>query len=106
MLHLYRSISRKISSTLPAALSVLTFPVAMVMSSLPRSLAPVAHLSFLPWCQTGNAVVVSGRDRSGMDIISFVGGVSWEYLSPAVPTPLQTAGLRRVISPRRLSSWT
>ena len=80
MIHLYRSISCKSSSTLPAALRVLTFQVAMVMSSLPRSLAPVAHLSFLPWCPTGNAVVVPGRDRSGMDILSFVavtGGVSW-----------------------------
>ena len=39
----------KCSSTLPAALQrVLTFHVAMVMSSLPRSLAPVAHLSFPP----------------------------------------------------------
>ena len=39
MLHLYRSISCKRSSTLPAALRVLTFHVAMVMSSLPRGLA-------------------------------------------------------------------
>ena len=78
MLHLYRSIS-----TLPAALRVLTFHAAMVMTSLPRSLAPVAHLSFPPWCPTGNAVVVPGRDRSGMNILSFVaviGGVSWAYL--------------------------
>ena len=83
MLHLYRSISCNSSSTLPAALRVLTFHVATVMSSLPRSLAPVAHLSFPPWCPTGNAVVVSGRDRSGMDILSFVAvicGVSWAYL--------------------------
>ena len=53
------------------------------MSSLPQSLAPVAHLSFPPWCPTGNVIVVPGRDRSGMDILSFVaviGGVSWVYL--------------------------
>ena len=83
MRHLYRSISCKSSSTLPAALTVLTFHVAMVMSSLPRSLAPVVHLSFPPWCPTENAVVVPGRDRSGMDILSFVavtGGVSRAYL--------------------------
>ena len=70
-------------STLPAALRVLTFHVETVMSSLPRSLSPVAHLSFPPWCPTGNAVVVPGRDRSGMDILSFfavIGGVSWAYL--------------------------
>ena len=42
------------------------------MSSLPRSFALVAYLSFPPWCPTGNAVVVPGRDRSGMDILSFV----------------------------------
>ena len=69
--------------TMVMALRVLTFNVAMVMSSLSRSLAPVAHLSFPPWCPTGNAVVVPGRDRSGMDILSFVaviGGVSWAYL--------------------------
>ena len=42
MRHLYRSISCKSSSTLPAALRVLTFHVSMVISSLPPSLAPVA----------------------------------------------------------------
>ena len=41
MLHLYRFISCEISSTLPAALRVLTSYVAMVMSSLPLSLAPI-----------------------------------------------------------------
>ena len=83
MLHLFRSILFKSPSSLPAALRVLTFHVAMVMSSLPRSLAPVAHVSFPPWCPTGKAVVVPGRDRSGMDMLSFVaviGGVSGAYL--------------------------
>ena len=83
MPHLYQSISYKSSSTLPAAHRVLTFQVAIEMSSRPRSLARVAHLPFPPWCPTGNVVVVPGHDRSGMDILSFVaviGGVSWAYL--------------------------
>ena len=43
----------------------------------------------------GNAVVVPDRDRSGMDILLFValpGGCLGHIFSPAVPTPLQTAG--------------
>ena len=46
------------------------------MSSVSRSLTPVAYLTFPPW----NAVVVPGRDRSGMNLIYFVGGVSWAYM--------------------------
>ena len=45
--------------TLAAVLRVPSFHVAMVMSSLPRSLAPVAYVAFPPRCSTGNAVVVS-----------------------------------------------
>ena len=42
--YLYRSISCKNSSPLPAALRVLTFHLAMVMFSLPGSLSPVTHV--------------------------------------------------------------
>ena len=99
MLHLYRSIPCKCSSTLPTALRVLTCNVAMVMSSRPRSLAPVAHLSFPPWCPTGNAVVVRAANDPVWifyhSLLSLV--VCVEHIfSPAMPTPLQTAGLSRV----------
>ena len=78
--HLYLSISCESSSTLPAALRVLTFHIAMVMSSLPRSLAPVAHLPFPPWCPTGNTVVVLGCDQSGMGILSFLAVMNSDLL--------------------------
>ena len=44
MLHLYRSISCKKCATLPASVRVLTFRVAMIMSSLPRSLCSSSTL--------------------------------------------------------------
>ena len=100
------------SSTVPTALWVLTFHVAMVISSLPRSLAHVAHLSFPPWYPTGNADVVPGCDQSGMYTgYSIIRCCHWWCvlgISLVRRCPLLSR-LQVYVewpSPRRLSFWT
>ena len=91
MLHLFRSISCKSPFTLPAALRVLTFHVAMVMSSLPRSLAPVAHLSFPPWFRRETRSLCRAATdpvwifyHSLLSLVVCLGHI----FSPAMPTPV------------------
>ena len=108
--HSYLLISCTSSSTLPAALNILTFQVPIVMFLLVRIesfLSSLAHFSPLPWCATGGAVLGDpGDDRSGMEFsLVVISSACRRQKSLAEPIPHQALTLAKILL-RGGSPWS